>query len=95
MYSNARDLTDFGGKGMKFESLLERAERHVAEGAERISKLERLIGELYQDGHGNLVPEARLLLHDLEAAQSAAVEHLGMIRTNKSESRATSSSGCE
>jgi hypothetical protein len=83
MHCNARDLTDFGGKGMKYESFLEEAERHVAEGAERISKLERLIAELYQDGHGNIVPEARLLLQDLEAAQSTAVEHLRMIRTNE------------
>jgi hypothetical protein len=65
---------------MNDESLVGQAERHFAEGAERITKLERLIAALYKDGHGNLVPEALQLLADLKGAQRTALEQLEFIR---------------
>ena len=58
------------------ESALEQAKRHVREGEERIAKQEGLIARLERDGHAALLPAARALLAQMQAAQALSCEHL-------------------
>lgn len=58
------------------ESPLEAADRHVREGEERVAKQRTLIAELERDNHPTLLPVARALLAELEAALRWSQENL-------------------
>jgi len=62
------------------ENHLERAERHVRQGATRIDDLKARIAELELHKHARAAAVARELLHTLEESQKLAIEHLRIER---------------
>ena len=52
------------------ETRLEIAQRHVREGRQRLERQRALISELIQDGHYNMVREARRFLATMEQYQA-------------------------
>ena len=52
------------------------AERHVREGADRITRQQALITTLIRDGHNGMLPQAYDLLAQLEGVQAMSKEHL-------------------
>ena len=66
---------------------LETIARHVYEGQERITKQRVLIAELERDHHPGLLPAAKALLAQMEAAQALLNEHLQRARHQADRSR--------
>ena len=58
------------------ETKLAMAERHVLEGAERITRQKDLIATLARDGHDRMLPLAHDLLAQFEDVQAMSEEHL-------------------
>ena len=58
------------------ETRLAMAERHVREGADRITRQQALITTLIRDGHNGMLPQAHDLLAQLEGVQAMSKEHL-------------------
>ena len=58
------------------ETKLEMAERHVREGAERITHQKDLIATLARDGHDRMLPRAYELLAQFEDVQAMSKAHL-------------------
>jgi hypothetical protein len=61
------------------ETKLERAQRHVREGLERLERQRTLISELIRDGHGGLVPAAQRFLAEMEQYQAEIEQHLQIV----------------
>jgi hypothetical protein len=70
--------------GRPMEDRLSMAQRHVAEGEDRIARQEVLIAKLDRHGHAELTVEARALLTTLQTSLRLVREHLSLI---ESESR--------
>ena len=58
------------------ETRLAMAERHVREGADRITRQQALIAKFIRDGHEAMLPQAHILLTHLEDVQAMSKEHL-------------------
>lgn len=68
--------TNKGEKWKRPSPPLEAADRHVREGEERVARQRALIAELERDTHPALLPVARALLAELEAALRWSQENL-------------------
>ncbi len=58
------------------ETRLEQAERHAAEGRDRLIRQRKLIEHLEADGHDRMLPQARFILGEMEKSQRMFEEHL-------------------
>ena len=61
------------------ETTLQMAQRHVAEGQERISRQEALITKLTLDGHDRMLPDANALLDQLREVLAMSEAHLARL----------------
>ena len=58
------------------ETVIEQCRRHVAEGAQRITRQHVLIAKLERNGHQSALPNAYVLLAGLQDTQRLSEEHL-------------------
>jgi hypothetical protein len=66
------------------ETRLEMAERHAAEGRDRLRRQRALIKKLQRDGHDRMLPGAHQLLADMERLQQEFEEHAADERRHSS-----------
>jgi hypothetical protein len=58
-----------------FEDAVKQADRHVAEGRDRLARQRSLIARLQRDGHARLAVEAEAMLRSMEELQQEFEQH--------------------